>query len=181
MAKRVKPVLNIPTVSSLEEADAMLAQIAARKRELSLLELGLKEDVDALKLKCAEVSEPIKQDIEVLEQALVRFGESRKTELFSRRRSVALNFGILGFRASSAVKPMKKTTWEQVLGFLTDSRDKTLAACIRIKREVDREALRQLPPEKLAEAGCRLEQTDSFYYELTETELAGTSGTGGAQ
>ena len=48
MAKRVKPILNIPTVSSLEEADAMLARIAARKRELSLLELGLKEDVDAL-------------------------------------------------------------------------------------------------------------------------------------
>lgn len=138
MAKRVKPTLNIPTVSSLEEADAMLARIAARKRELSLLELGLKEDVDALKLKCAEASEPIKQDIEVLEQALVRFGESKKTELFTRRRSVSLNFGILGFRASSSVKPMKKTTWEQVLGFLTSAKDSALAACIRTKREVDR-------------------------------------------
>lgn len=175
MAKRVKPTLNIPTVSSLEEADAMLARIAARKRELSLLELGLKEDVDTLKLKCAEASEPIKQDIEVLEQALVRFGESKKTELFSRRRSVSLNFGILGFRASSSVKPMKKTTWEQVLGFLT------FAACIRTKREVDKEALRQLPQEKLAEVGCRLEQADAFYYELTETELAGALETGGAR
>ena len=181
MAKRVKPILNIPTVSSLEEADAMLARIAARKRELSLLELGLKEDVDALKLKCAESSEPIKQDIEVLEQALVRFGESKKIELFAKRRSVSLNFGILGFRASSSVKPMKKTTWEQVLGFLLDAKDKAFAACVRVKREVDREALRQLPQEKLAEAGCRLEQTDSFYYELTETELAGESDTGGAQ
>ena len=178
MAKRVKPTLNIPTVSSLEEADAMLARIAARKRELSLLELGLKEDVDALKLKCAEASEPIKQDIEVLEQAL---GESKKTELFTRRRSVSLNFGILGFRASSSVKPMKKTTWEQVLGFLTSAKDSALAACIRTKREVDREALRQLPQEKLAEVGCRLEQTDSFYYELAETELAGASEAGGTQ
>ena len=181
MAKRMKPTLNIPTVSSLEEADAMLARIAARKRELSLLELDLKEDVDALKLKCAEASEPIKQDIEVLEQALVRFGESTKTELFTRRRSVSLNFGTLGFRASSSVKPMKKTTWEQVLGFLTSAKDSALAACIRTKREVDREALRQLPPEKLAEVGCRLEQTDSFYYELAETELTGASEAGGAQ
>ena len=181
MAKRVKPILNIPTVSSLEEADAMLARMAARKRELSLLELGLKEDVDALKLKCAEASEPIKQDIEVLEQALVRFGESKKTELFTRRRSVSLNFGILGFRATSSVKPMKKTTWEQVLGFLTSAKDSALAACIRTKREVDREALRQLPQEKLAEVGCRLEQTDSFYYELAETELAGAPEAGGAQ
>ena len=119
MAKRVKPILNIPTVSSLEEADAMLARIAARKRELSLLELGLKEDVDALKLKCAEASEPIKQDIEVLEQALVRFGVSKKTELFTRRRSVSLNFGILRLQAASSVKPLKKTTCGQVLGFLS--------------------------------------------------------------
>lgn len=172
MAKRVKPILNIPTVSSLEEAGRHAGADSGRKRELSLLELGLKEDVDALKLKCAEASEPIKQDIEVLEQALVRFGESKKTELFTRRRSVSLNFGILGFRASSSVKPMKKTTWEQVLGFLTSAKDSALAACIRTKREVDREALRQLPQEKLAEVGCRLEQTDSFYYELAETELA---------
>lgn len=32
MTKRVKPVLNIPTVSTVEEADATLAEIAARKR-----------------------------------------------------------------------------------------------------------------------------------------------------
>ena len=31
MTKRVKPVLNIPTVSTVEEADATLAEIAARR------------------------------------------------------------------------------------------------------------------------------------------------------
>lgn len=181
MAKRVKPILNIPTVSSLEEADAMLARIAARKRELSLLELGLKEDVDALKLKCAEASEPIKQDIEVLEQALVRFGESKKTELFTRRRSVSLNFGILGFRASSSVKPMKKTTWEQVLGFLTSAKDSALAACIRTKREVDREALRQLPQEKLAEVGAAWNRRIPSIMNWRKRNWPGASEAGGAQ
>ena len=166
MAKRVKPVLNIPAVTTLEEADATLAQIAARKRELALLELGLKEDVDTLKLKCAETSEPIKQDIEVLEQALIRFGESKKSELFVKKRSRELTFGIIGFRASSAVKTMRKTTWEQVLGLI---RDAGMPECIRTKQEV----LRQLSPERLAAVGCRLEQSDLFFYELNETELAG--------
>ena len=170
MAKRVKPVLNIPAVTTLEEADATLAQIAARKRELALLELGLKEDVDTLKLKCAEASEPIKQDIEVLEQALIRFGESKKSELFVKKRSRELTFGIIGFRASSAVKTMRNTTWEQVLGLI---RDAGMPECIRTKQEVDKEALRQLPPERLAAVGCRLEQSDLFFYELNETELAG--------
>ena len=170
MTKRVKPVLNIPAVTTLEEADATLAQIAARTRELALIELGLKEDVDALKLKCAEASEPVKQDIEILEQALIRFGESKKSDLFVKRRSRDLTFGIIGFRASSAVKPMRKITWEQVLGLI---RDAGMPECIRTKQEVDKEALRQLPPERLAAVGCRLEQSDLFFYELNETELAG--------
>ena len=170
MAKRVKPILNVPTVTTLEEADATLARIAARKRELTLLELGLKEDVDALKLQCAEASEPVRQDIEILEQSLIRFGESQKTELFVKKRSRELTFGIIGFRASSSVKTMKKTTWEQVLGLV---RDAGMPECIRTKQEVDREALRQLPPERLAAVGCRLEQSDLFFYELNETGLAG--------
>ena len=150
MAKRVKPILNIPAVTTLEEADATLAQIAARKRELALIELGLKEDVDALKLKCAEASEPIKQDIEVLEQALIRFGESKKSELFVKKRSRELTFGIIGFRASSAVKTMRKTTWEQVLGLI---RDAGMHKCIRTppaspgtprRREVQARTIRSL-------------------------------------
>lgn len=76
MTKRVKPVLIVPTVRSLEEADATMAQIAAKERELSLLELGLKEDVDRLKLACAESAEPIKQEIKILGQALTLFAES---------------------------------------------------------------------------------------------------------
>lgn len=169
---RVKPVMIVQSISTLDEADAVLARIAARKRELTLKEIALKEDVDALKLKCGQDCEPIKQDIEAMEQALIRFSESKKTEIFARKKSIALTFGTLGFRASTAVKPMKKTTWEQVLGILKQTKDSALAACIRIKQEVDKDALRQLPPEKLAEAGCRLEDRDTFFYEIVETELA---------
>ena len=39
MAKRAKPVLNIPTVHNLNEADAMLARVKARERELLCLNL----------------------------------------------------------------------------------------------------------------------------------------------
>lgn len=65
---------------------------------------------------------------------------------------------------------MRKTTWEQVLGLI---RDAGMPECIRTKQEVDKEVLRQLPPERLASVGCRLEQSALFFYELNETELAG--------
>ena len=69
---------------------------------------------------------------------------------------------------------MNKTTWEQVLALLRTKADTVFTGCIRVKHEVDKEALRQLSAEQLAEVGCRLEQTDTFYYELDEVELHGT-------
>lgn len=99
---------------------------------------------------------------------MIRFGESKKSDLFIKKRSRELTFGTIGFRASSAVRTMRKTTWEQVLGLI---RDAGMPECIRTKQEVDKEALRQLPPERLAAVGCRIEQSDLFFYELNETEL----------
>ena len=166
--KKVKPVLIIPSIVCSEEADAALARIAARKREMSLLELGLKEDVDRLKKECATQCEPIKQDIMEQEQALIRYAESRKAELFTKKKSVDGMFGTYGFRASSILKTIKKVTWDNVLGLLDE---RGMQDCIRIKREVDKEALRQLQPEVLADLGCKIIQEDVFYYELKETEL----------
>ena len=45
--------------------------------------------------------------------------------------------------------------------------------CIRIKEEVDKEALRTLGPNTLADVGCKLVQEDGFFHELNETELEG--------
>ena len=137
MTKRVKPVLNIPVVNTVEDADAILAEIAARKRQISLHEIALKEDVDKLKTECAARCEPLKKDIEAREQALMQFALARR---------------------------------ERVLGVL---KERGMTNCIRIKEEVDKEALRTLGPNTLADVGCKLVQEDGFFYELNETELEG--------
>lgn len=171
MAKRVKPVLEIPTITTTEQADAVLMEIAERKRQMELINLDFKEQVDALKKTVAAACEPIIEEIAQREQALIRFGEARKNELFSKKRSLELNFGTIGFRQSTCLKTLRKITWDQVLGLLKSSEDCDLTGCIRIKQEVDKDALKQLPPEKIAEAGCRLEQSDAFYYEINEAEI----------
>ena len=146
MTKRVKPVLNIPTVSTVEEADATLAEIAAR-------------------------CEPLKKDIVAREQALVQFALARREELFKNRKSRELTFGTIGFRVSSSLRTIKKMTWERVLGVL---KERGMTNCIRIKEEVDKEALRTLGPNTLADVGCKLTQEDAFFYELNEAELEGS-------
>lgn len=166
MGKRVKPLLCAPAVNSLEEADATLAAIAGRKRQLELLKLSAAEEVEAVKLRLAAESEPVKEEIEQLEQSLSRFVDVSRATLFNpRKKSIALGFGTIGFRLSTSVKTKSKWTWERVLCAL---RDADMRDCIRIKEEVDKEALRGLAPDQLSEVGVRLVSEDVFFYELTE-------------
>ena len=87
MPKRVKPNLSLATfpIHSLEDVDAALAQIAARKRQIDLIGLGVAEQVDEIKTRAAAETEPIRLEIAALELAIGRFAEASKAELFSKR------------------------------------------------------------------------------------------------
>lgn len=87
MPKRVKPNLSPAAfpVHSLEDVDAALAQIAARKRQIDLIGLGVAEQVDEIKTRAAAETEPIRLEIAALELAIGRFAEASKAELFSKR------------------------------------------------------------------------------------------------
>ena len=162
MPKRVKPNLSPAAfpVHSLEDVDAALAQIAARKRQIDLIGLGVAEQIDEIKARAAAETEPIRLEIAALELAIGRFAEASKAELFSKKKSVQLHF-----RASSKLKTLKKWTLERVL---TTLRDTGMREYIRVKEEVDKEKLKGLAPETLAGIGCAVVQEDVFYYELPE-------------
>ena len=168
MAKRVKPVLQVPVIKSTEEADAVLAQIAAHRRKIELYEIGLRESVDALKTECTDKCEAHKQAIEVRGQALMQYALARREDVFKGKKSVTLTFGSFGFRASTSLQKAKKYTWERVLTLL---KERGIAG-VRIKEEVDKDILRGLDSATLAGLGCKLVTEDTFYYELADTDLA---------
>jgi phage host-nuclease inhibitor protein Gam len=170
---RIKPVTTAPLIKSLEEADTVLGQIAALRRNISLIETGLNEDIDAAKARAAAEADPYKQEIAGLEQALARFAEYHKSELFTKRKSCDLTFGAIGFRASSKIKLLSKMTWERVLQTL---RDTGMRHCIRMREEPDKEALKALAPDHLKELGCKVVQEDSFFYEIADQELSPGAG-----
>ena len=169
MAKRVKPVLQLPVIKSTEEADAVLAEIAAHRRKIELYEIGLRESVDALKTECTDKCEAHKQAIEVRGQALMQFALARREDVFKGKKSVTLTFGSFGFRLTSTLKTLRKVSWDQVLNLV---KSRKLAKCIRTKEEVDKDVLRKMSAETLAAVGCKLVVEDSFYYELADTDLA---------
>ena len=166
MTKRVKPApASLPVIASLEEADATLAEIAAQRRQIALVELGAAEQIEQIKLTAATECEPARQRIAALEQALMRYADYRKPDLFTKKKSVDLTFGAIGYRASTKLKTASKWTWERVLGALRDGGRRD---CIRTKEEVDKEALKALSPEQLAQYGVKAVPEDAFYYELKD-------------
>ena len=166
---RIKPDAVVPAVKNLEEADSVLARIAALKRNLSLIEAAMNDEIDSAKRRASEEAEPYTAEIFTLEQALSRFAAYNKAEMFTKRKSLDLTFGVLGFRASSKLRLLPKHTWDSVLQALHDDGRTDL---IRVKEEPDKEALKSRTPEYLKALGCRIIQEDIFFYELAEQALS---------
>lgn len=166
-SKRVKPVLQAPSITTTEQADQALAEIAAARREITRMELVYKEETANLKAQLAEDCEPLRQKVASLEQGLLLFATAQRETLFARRKSLALTFGTIGFRAASALATLKKSiTWGAVL-----EKVKELGLeAIRVKEELDKEALKAMSPEKIASVGCKIVQSDDFFYEVNETD-----------
>jgi phage host-nuclease inhibitor protein Gam len=178
MTKRIKPVAVVPTIMTLEAADAALAEIARQKREIALIEAGMNERIDRIKEEAARDSEPARQHIAGLEQSLKLYVDYHKDELFKSRKSLALTFGTIGYRASTKIKLLSKWTWERVLDALREYSWGN--QYIRIKEEPDKEALKGLGPERLQGMGCKVVQEDVFFYETAEQDIAPQAGVGDA-
>jgi phage host-nuclease inhibitor protein Gam len=170
---RVKPTSTAPLLKNLDDVDEALAEIAGHKRVLGSIEASMNDEIDEIKRRAASEAEPIRQEIARMEDAVTRYAAYHKPELFAKKKSLDLTFGVIGYRASSKLRLLSKVTWEAVLQNL---RDFDLREFIRVKEEPDKEALKGLPPERLKELGCKVVQEDTFFYELSEQALAPETG-----
>ena len=173
MAKRMKPALDGPVIKTLEEADNVMARIAALQRHVVLVNVGLNDDIAGLKAKATEEIEPIAADIDALAQSLARYAEYNKADLFAKRKSLILSFGTFGFRQTTKLVTVGKNTFKRVLEMLLD---RDLQQYIRVKHEPDKEALKGAAPELLKTIGCKVDVSDEFYFELSEQEVTGAAG-----
>ncbi|PKN07601.1 MAG: hypothetical protein CVU73_12720 [Deltaproteobacteria bacterium HGW-Deltaproteobacteria-8] len=168
MAPRTKPQPLI--INDLAQADEALRQLAEIAREQAAIESGLNEQIDSLKAAAKLQQEPLVAARKRLEDALGTFGLTRKDELFSeRKRSVELNFGVIGFRKATSLRTLAKTTWAMVLKRIQDL---GFTEGLRTKVEVDKDALRGWPDNRLETIGVRREAADEFYLELKQEEIS---------
>lgn len=168
MAQRTKPQPHI--IGDLKQADEALRQLAEIDREQRQIESGAQAQIDHVKAVAKAQMEPLAEARKRLEEALAVFGTQKKAELFpEKKRSQELTFGTIGFRRATALRLMAKRTWGSVLERLEAL---NFTSAIRIKREVDKPAMADWTDEQLETVGVRREQSDEFYIELKQEELA---------
>ena len=167
MAKRKKP-LNVFPVKSVEDANQTLREIAMIEREISAIETRMNENIDKIKAKAKMKAASYEKQLQGLENGLQAFSEFNKPKLFEKKKSMSLNFGSLGFRKNTVLKPMPKFTWAKVLEIL---KAKGLNSAIRTKETPNKDILGEWSDERLSIVSVRRVSSDQFWYTVNEEEL----------
>lgn len=153
-------------LNSWEDADKALAEIAMLNRSIQTLDTAQNEAIDRIKAQTKEKAAPHISRKEVLEEALKVFCDSRRSE-FMDAKTKRLLFGSVGYRLTSRVVVKK------VGDTMAALRDLGLTQFIRIKEELDKEGLRTLDSETLANVGASVRTENVFGYEVSEAVVEG--------
>ncbi len=166
---RSKPS-NLHPVRNIDEANDAIREIGELKRIVTDIENRMNDDIATLKSEAAADAAPHRSRLEALENGVYAFAEMKKDELFDdKKRSVKLDFGIIGYRRSSEIVTKKGSTWKSVLSRL---REFAFGDAIRVKEEPDKEVMKGWPIERLELVGCEKQERDRFWYEIDEVKLA---------
>lgn len=160
---------NLYPIKDLKAANAALAEIAGLKRTIGGIESRLNDKIDQLKAQAAADSSPSLSKLDALENGLLAFAVFNKADLFVEKRSKELDFGAIGFRRSTEVKPKSKITWAMVL-----EKIKALGfkEAILVEEKPNKEELHKWPDERLALVDVHKVEKDTFWYEIDAQKVA---------
>lgn len=147
------------------DVDQALRRIGEIDRDLGLIAAGTNEQIDRLKDCAKEEAAPLTTEKLGLEAAMKEFCEANRAE-FGKVKTRELTFGSVGFRLSSRI------VIKRIADTLQALKDFGLTHCIRTKEECDKEAMKTLDTETLANVGAALKQENAFGYEIHAHSLA---------
>jgi len=163
MAER-KRISSPVQIQSLDEANAALSEIGKLILQLESIDGDADQKIGEIRDEAASKGEKLRDRIEELDNALALFGEYNKAELFKDKKSLELSYGLIGFRQSSKIS-IKKTTLEKIKAVFPDK------GGIRIKEEVDKEALKDWTAPELAAVDAKKVVEDTFFREVNREQI----------
>ena len=171
----------LPTITTRDEAEAVMNDLAnvanLRRKYITKLDAQILEAQDKAAPGIASCDDDIKSKSDAL-----RVWAETNPELFTKRKSLDLMSGVLGFRTGTPKLALlnRSWTWDKVL-------EAILArgfAFVRTKEEIDKEAILafhaadankpEVESKVLRPIGVTIKQDEGFFIEpkLTDTESA---------
>lgn len=168
MAKKAKSAA-IPTPQSFGETDAMIGELGEKQRLLAELQTELDREVAAAKRRFELGAAGIKADINGLQKGIQTWCEGHRAEICKGgRKTVDFPAGKVSWRATPP-----KVTLKNVANIIAEIRKRRLDALfLRIKTEVDKEALLKHAEKAVAIPGVAIAGGEQFVIEPVGLQLA---------
>jgi phage host-nuclease inhibitor protein Gam len=150
-------------LETLEDVDSVLRELGLLEREIETIDAEAQKRIGELKAAAAKQGEPMRKKIAELSAKVGAFAEYNKADLFKDRKSVELTFGVFGFRKSTSIS-VKKTT----VGLLEKL---GLLQYLRVEKQPDKEALKDMNDDSLAQVDAVRKIKDEFFCEPNREEV----------
>ena len=156
-------------VDDQEQAEGVLAEIAAIDRKLAQVEITMQEEIAAAKKKAADDKLSLEKRRKELNDSVKKWATMNKSILFEKRKSLDLAFGSFGFQASTTVQQMNGVSAEESIEKIEKFK---FNDGIRIIKELDKEAIAKWPDERLALVGLVRRPKDTFWLKVNQEKLS---------
>lgn len=163
MGKKQQTVVVIET---RDDADRALQRLGELARCIESMEQDAEDSINAIRQALVEESENARKAL-VLNEAALKAWAKRDVKTWAGK-TLDLVFGSMSFRTPPpSIKLLLEA--ETIVERL---RARRMTTCIRVKEEVDKEALENYSDEVIEAVGCERKQgKDKFYYECKAEEV----------
>jgi phage host-nuclease inhibitor protein Gam len=145
-------------INDWNDADQVLGVLASLRRDRTALAATRDEAIHKAKDQYVRAAQPLDERIESLEAELHRFTLAHQDELEGRSRK--LEHGRLGFLL---VHELRVRSVKRAIAWLIEAKK---MAYVRVKHELNREALYDAPNDVKQAIGARVKSFDEFWYEV---------------
>jgi phage host-nuclease inhibitor protein Gam len=152
-------------ITSWDDADKVLKEIAQIQRTVTLAEAGMNADIEAVKESVSRQTQPLLARRGELEGALKDFAVSKQSE-FDKVKTRKLVFGEIGFRKTSRI------VCKGVKEIIAKLKDLGLISCIKTTEVIDKNELGKYKDSLIEKAGAKRVTTEEYFYNINAEEIA---------
>ncbi len=148
-----------PTLQNWDQVNERLAESGLIDLELQEIEAVMNLAISSAKETASLNSKDLKSRQQVIAMEVKEYVDYNRDDIKGKEKLLA--HGKVGYRLSTKISvPIRK-----VAEILKNLKLKNMLDCIRVKEDVDKEALRKYTAEEIAEIGCMKKVEDVFFME----------------